>query len=324
MQFGTKGIVILVAGTIIGAFVAGYTGSIVSEKQRGITLQKHIAVPGESEVDEKERQKREKLEVETQQKSTAVYEELEYIEMDTLEYKVQQSVEKKFKPYMQKLATWDAEKQRTRAKLEKYKKKLEELEEQDTYFNVVVDEGLERFTHIEETAQKNMKQIQHEIKTVRGELGPGKRYNIEMVYPDPKLKSQYNLDAYNDKLYIDDLFNIVEEWQTENVNRIALIERPYGKGIAVFFTGAHNQFEVNISLSDSSIDKLILLHSTTSMTEMETMGRTEATKRLKRLFSEYDTVSLVPIKQSRKKQITTLVFGEEPEIGRLKGKYYIR
>ena len=67
---------------------------------------------------------------------------------------------------------------------------------------------------------------------MRDDLGPGKKYIISMVYPDPQLSSDYNLKAYGGRLYIADLLSVVEEWQMADVNRIAIVSRPQGKGKA--------------------------------------------------------------------------------------------
>ena len=294
MQLGTKGIVILVIGTIAGGFVAGFFGSRLPE-----------LIKGEKKVPKT---------------VAAIVEEPNYVKMDNLESTVEEQVVLKFKPYEQKLDSWDSDKESIKFKLDKQGERLEGLESVDDYFHGIVEEGTERFVSVENNVQKN----QEEIQEVKEELGPDDKYEIQMVYSNSALKPKFNLSAYNDKLYIDDLFYVVEEWQKNDVNRVAIVERPHGKGKAVFFAGVNNRFNVEFIRSEEGIDKLYVLSAINSISSLYTMSRTEALPRLEELFDEYGNASLLPFRQSLKKPAVGLLFGEEPEIIRYKGKHYVR
>ncbi len=293
MQLRKKGIVILVIGSVAGGFVAGYLGSRVPEITKEEKIPKTVA---------------------------AVVEEPEYVKMDKLESTVKEQLESKFKPYKQKLDRWDSEKEVITIKIDQYDGKLKDLEKTDEYFHDIVEESTKRFNHIEDDVQKN----QEEIQAVKEELGPGDKYEVQMVYANSQLEPKYNLSPYDDKLYIGDLLSIVKEWQKDDVNRVAIVERPHGKGKAVFFAGADNGFNVEILWSEEGMDKLLMLSTINSIPSMDTISITEAPPMLEQLFEEYGNASLLPFKQGLKKPSAALLFGEEPEVGRHKGKYYVR
>jgi hypothetical protein len=194
------------------------------------------------------------------------------------------------------------------------------LEKADDYFHGVVKEGSKQIKIVEESVQHN----REEIQAVKDELGPGDKYTIQMVYANPQFKTKFNTSAYDNKFYIDELLNVVEEWQKNDVNRIAIVERPHGKGKAVFFAGSDNRFNVEIVRTTEGVDKLLLLSAINSIPNSYTMSRTEAPPMLKKLFGEYGHASLLPFKNALKKPSAALLFGGEPEFGRYQGKYFVR
>ena len=293
MQLRKRGIVILVIGSVAGGFVAGYLGSRVPEITKEEKIPKTVA---------------------------AVVEGPEYVKMDKLESTVKEQLESKFRPYKQKLDSWDSEKEVITIKMDQYNGTLKNLEKTDEYFHDIVEESTKRLNHIEDDVQKN----QEGIQAVKEELGPGDKYKVQMVYANSQLEPKYNLRAYDGKLYIGDLLSIVEEWQKDDVNRVAIVERPHGKGMAVFFAGADNGFNVEVLWSEEGMDKLLMLSTINSIPSMDTISITEAPPMLEQLFEEYGNASLLPFKQGLKKPSAALLFGEEPEVGRHKGKYYMR
>jgi hypothetical protein len=293
MQLRKRGIVIIVIGSVAGGFVAGYLGSRIPEITKEEKIPKTVA---------------------------AVVEEPEYVKMDKLDSTVKEQVESKFRPYKQKLDSWDSEKEVITIKMDQHDGKLENLEKTDEYFHDIVEESTKRFNHIEEDVIRN----KEEIQTVKEELGPGDKYKVQMVYANSQIEPKYNLRAYDDKLYIDDLLSIVKEWQKDDINRVAIVDRPHGKGKAVFFAGADNGFKVEVFWSEEGMDKLLMLSAINSIPSIDTISITEAPSVLEKLFEEYGNASLLPFKQGLKKPSAALLFGEEPEVGRHKGKYYVR
>jgi hypothetical protein len=293
MQVGTKGMVAIVIGTIAAGFVAGYTGSRLPDNIKEEKKPKTVA---------------------------AIVEEPEYVHMEKLESTVEEQVVMKFKPYQQKLDSWETDKGAISTKLNQHGRKLKGLEEADEYFHGIVEEETKRLELVEE----NITQNRVEIEAVRKELGPGDKFEVQMVYANPQFEPKFSLSAYDNKLYIDDIFGVVEEWQKDGVNRVAIVDRPSGKGKAVFFSGADNRFNVEFVQLSEGIDKITVLSDIDSISGIYTMSKTEASPVLKQFFEEYGSASLVPFKQAFKKPAVSLLFGEKPEIGKYQGKYYFR
>lgn len=293
MPLEKKGVIILVIGAVVGGFIAGYLGSRLPEIIQGKPVPKTAA---------------------------AVTAEPRYVKLEKLESTVEEQVAMQFKPYRQKLESWDSEKEGINTKLGRQNEKLEVLEQADDYFYGIVEEGSKRIMSVESNLQKN----QEEIQAVKEELGPGDKYDIQMVYANSQFRVKFNTSAYNNKFYLDELLSVVEEWQKSDVNRVAIIERPYGKGKAVFFAGLDNRFNIEIVQTSNGIDKLLVLSDIDSIPDLYTISSIEAAPRLKQLFEEYGSASLLPFKVAFKKPSATLLFGEEPEHGKYQGKYYVR
>jgi hypothetical protein len=293
MQLEKKGIIIIVIVSVVGGFIAGFLGSRVPEMMQKEKIPKTVA---------------------------ALITEPEYVEMEKLESKIKEQVDIQLKPYEQKLESWESEKKGISSELDQHNKQLKVLERSDDYFHGVVVAGSKRIKIVEDNIQNN----QEEILAVKEELGPGDKYAIQVVYANPQFKPKFNASAYDNKFYIDELLNIVEEWHKDDVIRVAIVERPQGKGKAVFFAGSDNRFNVEIVRSEEGIDKLLVLSANNSISSTYTMSRTEAPPKLRELFNEYGSASLLPFKSGLKKPSTALLFGEEPETGKYQGKYYVR
>jgi hypothetical protein len=306
-------IVLFVAGTLAGAFAAGYLGNRFGREQAEAEKESTAGAPRPIE---------------------AVREKTEIMEMDALEYKIQEEVDSAVQPYRREFERWDQEKKTISARLDKHERELSDLEEADAYFQEVAEDGVEWLRNIEDEVYRNKtetNETREEVKETREELvelgerlGPGESFYVRMVYPTGNLEGKYDLSAYDNRLYVEDLLNVVEEWQKNPVNRLAIVDRPQARGKAVFFAGADNSFAVEIVKSAGRIDMLVMLSSTESIHRKMTISRTEAKHELAELFAAYGSAYCVPVTQIFKKPAFALLFGARPDIGRHQGKFYVR
>ncbi len=171
MQLGKKGIVILVIGSVVGGFIAGFLGSRVPEMIQEEKIPKTVA---------------------------ALISEPKYVEIDKLESTVKEQMEIHLEPYEQKLEVWESEKKGITSELGQHSEKLEVLEKADDYFHSVVEEGSKRLMSVEDGVLHN----QEEIQAVRDEFGHGDKYEIQMIYASQQFKLKFNASAYDNKFYI--------------------------------------------------------------------------------------------------------------------------
>lgn len=306
-------LVLFVVGTLAGAFAAGYLGNRLAREKADAEKESTAAAPRPIE---------------------AVREKPEIMKMDALEYKIQEEVDSAFQPYRREFERWDQEKKTISARLDRHERNLSDLEEADAYFQEVVEDGVEWLRNIEDEVYRNktetnktrekVNETREELAELRDRLGPGDAFYVRMVYPTGNLEGKFDLSAYGNRLYVEDLLNVVEEWQKSPVNRLAIVDRPQARGKAVFFAGADNSFDVEIVKSAGRIDMLVMLSSTESVHRNMTISRTEAKYELGDLFTVYGSAYCVPFTQIFKKPAFALLFGAKPEVGRHQGKFYVR